>query len=133
MLGRPFSVIGEVGALATGGGRELSCPTANLELENETLPRSGVYVTETVVLASRFPSVSNIGVRPTFGGRELIVETHLLEFDGDLYGERAELCFLDRIRDEARFEGATELADQLARDLAAAEAFFQNQHPCARH
>ena len=78
-------------------------------------------------MAIKSSSVSNVGFRPTFGGRTLTVETHLLEFDGDLYGERAELQFLDRIRDEVRFGSAAGLADQLARDQAAAEAFFQNQ------
>jgi riboflavin kinase/FMN adenylyltransferase len=70
--------------------------------------------------------VTNVGVRPTFGGRRLTVESHLLEFEGDLYHERVEVRFLARLRDEARFASASELADQIARDCAAAEAYFQN-------
>jgi riboflavin kinase/FMN adenylyltransferase len=126
MLGRPYLVAGEV-TRGDGRGRRLDCPTANLDLDNEVLPRPGVYVTETMVIAGRFPSVTNVGVRPTFGGRSLTVETHLLEFDDDLYHERAEVHFLERLRDEVRFEDASVLADQLARDRAAALAFFQNQ------
>jgi riboflavin kinase/FMN adenylyltransferase len=71
--------------------------------------------------------VTNVGVRPTFGGQRLTVETHLLGFDEDLYHERLELHFLARLRDERRFPDASALADQLARDRAAAEAFFQNR------
>jgi len=126
MLGRAFEVTGEVVA-GTGRGRRLDCPTANVEHDNEVVPRPGVYITETVALASRFPSVTNVGVRPTFDGRELTVETHLLGFEGDLYHERVSVRFLARLRDEMRFDGASSLADQIARDLAAAESFFQNR------
>ena len=126
MLGRPFCVVGEV-VRGDGRGRELQSPTANLELQNEMLPSRGVYITETVVLASRMPSVTNVGVRPTFGGETLTVETHVLDLDEDLYDERLEVHFLARLRDEMRFGSASELADQLARDRAAAEAYFHNQ------
>jgi riboflavin kinase/FMN adenylyltransferase len=127
MLGRPYSIEGEI-VRGDGRGRTLGCPTANLETRNEVLPRAGVYVTETLVRASRFPSVTNVGVRPTFGaGTELLVETHLLDFEGDLYDEPATVRFLARVRDEQRFESVSDLADQLARDRAAAEAFFRDR------
>lgn len=99
-------------------------PTANLVVENELLPRRGVYVTETAVFATRFPSITNIGVRPTFGGTTLVVETHLLDVDEDLYDQRLEVRFLARLRDERKFDGMGELADQIARDRAAAHSFF---------
>jgi riboflavin kinase/FMN adenylyltransferase len=126
MLGRSHVVAGEV-VRGDGRGRELHCPTANLELENEVLPKNGVYVTETMVLASRFPSVTNIGVRPTFGGKTVKVESHLLGYQADLYHERMEVHFFERLRDEMQFEGPTALADQLARDRAAATSYFENQ------
>ena len=125
MLGRPFALSGEV-VRGSGRATEMQFPTANLRLENELLPRRGVYVTETVALAARHSSVTNVGVRPTFGGSELIVETHLLDFEDDLYGERIEVRFLARIRDEMRFASAFELADQIARDRAAALSYFHN-------
>jgi len=125
MLGRPFALSGEI-VEGTGRGREMHCPTANLMAETELLPRSGVYVTETLALASRYPSVTNVGVRPTFSGRDLTVETHLLDFDDDLYTERVEIRFLAWIRDEMRFDNPMELADQIARDRAAALSYFQN-------
>jgi riboflavin kinase/FMN adenylyltransferase len=131
MLGRPFAITGEV-VRGHGRGRTLEFPTANLAVENETIPRRGVYVTETTVFGSRFPSVTNVGMRPTFGGTTLGVETHLLEIDEELYGERLEVRFLARLRDERTFSGAAELADQIARDRAAASSYFSSL-ALARH
>jgi riboflavin kinase/FMN adenylyltransferase len=125
MLGRPFAVAGEVVA-GQGRGRALQFPTANLESENDLLPRRGVYVTETLALATRHASVTNVGIRPTFNGDSMTVETHLLDFDDDLYGQRVEVRFMARLRDEQRFSSPAQLSDQIARDRAAAEAFFQN-------
>jgi riboflavin kinase/FMN adenylyltransferase len=122
-LGRPFAVTGEV-VRGDGRGRALEFPTANLAVENETIPRRGVYVTETIAFGSRFPSITNVGVRPTFGGTALSVESHLIDVDEDLYGERLEVRFLARLRDEVKFAGPAELADQLARDQAAATSYF---------
>ncbi len=126
MLGRPYVVAGEV-VRGDGRGRGLNCPTANIASENQVLPRPGVYVSEAMVIAGRFPSVTNVGLRPTFGGDAVTVETHLLEFDENLYHESIEVQFLARLRDERRFDDPGELADQLARDRAAAIAYFENQ------
>jgi len=126
MLGLPFALEGEV-VHGDGRGREIGFPTANLDVENEILPAAGVYVTEVAVLAGRFPAMTNVGVRPTFTGRHVTVESHLLDFSEDIYRERAEVRFLARIREEMRFRGASELSDQIARDRAAAEAYFRNQ------
>jgi riboflavin kinase/FMN adenylyltransferase len=123
MLGRPFAVTGEV-VHGAGRGKALEFPTANIAVENETVPGRGVYVTETVVFASRFPSITNVGVRPTFGGTTLSVESHLIDANEDLYGERLEVRFLARLRDERKFAGPEELADQIARDQAAAISYF---------
>ena len=125
MLGRPFALVGQV-VRGEGRGARLQFPTINLAPDNEILPGEGVYVSETIVLAGRHLSVTNVGRRPTFDGETTLVETHLLEFEGDLYGERVEVRLLERLREEMRFSNATELSDQIARDCAAAEAFFQN-------
>jgi len=125
MLGRPYALTGIV-VRGEGRGRSLRYPTANVEVENEIIPRRGVYVSETLALASRLASVTNVGTRPTFHGSTLTVETHAIDFEGDLYDERVEVRFLGRIREERRFAGPAELADQIARDRAAALAYFQN-------
>jgi len=122
-LGRPFAITGEV-VHGDGRGRALGFPTANVAIDNETVPRRGVYVTETLAFGTRFPSITNVGVRPTFHGTRLSVESHLMDLDEDLYGERVEVRFLAHLRDEAKFAGPGELADQLARDLAAATSYF---------
>lgn len=127
MLGRPFTVAGEI-VRGDGRGRSLGWPTANIETRQEALPAHGVYVTETLVRAARCPSVTNVGLRPTFGGDgDALVETHLIEFEGQLYDESAEVRFLARLRPERRFAGPAELSDQIARDLAAAEAYFRDR------
>jgi riboflavin kinase/FMN adenylyltransferase len=125
MLGRPYTIRGEV-TRGDGRGRKLRYPTANLHTRNELLPGNGVYVTEVVTGAARQAAVSNVGTRPTFPGGATAVETHLIDFEGNLYGERMEVRFLARIRDERQFADGAELSNQIARDLAAAEAFFEN-------
>ncbi len=125
MLGRPYTIRGEV-THGDGRGRKLRYPTANLTTRNELLPRNGVYITEAVTGAARQAALTNIGSRPTFRSGETVVETHLIEFDGNLYGERMEVRFLARIRDEQRFADGAELSNQIARDLAAADGFFEN-------
>ena len=123
MLGRPFALTGLV-ARGEQRGRELGFPTANLETDNMLMPRNGVYITEVRALAGRYPAMTNIGLRPTFGGERISVETHLLDFNEDLYGQRIEVSFLERLREEQPFSDASELADQLARDRAATESYF---------
>jgi riboflavin kinase/FMN adenylyltransferase len=130
-LGRPFALTGEV-VRGQGRGRTLGFPTANVAVDNESVPRRGVYVTETMAFSTRFPSITNVGVRPTFGGTTLSVESHLIDVDEDLYGERVEVRFLARLRDETTFAGPAELADQLARDQAAATSYFSGLS-LARH
>jgi riboflavin kinase / FMN adenylyltransferase len=126
MLGRPYAIRGEI-VRGASRGRRIGFPTANLAVENEIVPRPGVYVTEAIVLAARHPSVTNVGVRPTFGSDGLAVESHLIGFDAEVYGEHAELRFLARLRDELRFASVAELQDQIGRDLAAATAYFDNR------
>jgi riboflavin kinase/FMN adenylyltransferase len=130
-LGRPFFLAGEV-VRGQGRGRSIEFPTANVQVENELIPKRGVYITETHLLAGKHASITNIGVRPTFGGGALMVETHLLDFEDDVYGEPVEVGFLARLRDEKAFSGPTELADQIARDRAAAYSYFQGLHSYTR-
>lgn len=123
LLGHPYALIGHIVEGERLGGR-LGIPTANLRFENELLPASGVYVTSAIVQSRRIPSVTNVGVRPTVGGKQLTVEAHLLDFDGDLYGQRMELEFLQKLRDEKRFAGIDELKAAIAADIASARKHF---------
>jgi riboflavin kinase/FMN adenylyltransferase len=131
LLGRPFTLIAKV-VRGDGRGRQLGFPTANLEVCNELLPGDGVYVTRAVVDGRRRRSATNIGRRPTFGGHERVVETHLLDFQGDLYGRPLRLEFLRRLRGEKRFAGIEALKAQIGRDVGRARSYFRRLAQRAR-
>ncbi len=124
-LGRPYAIWGTV-VKGEQRGRTLGFPTANLEVDNELVPANGVYASTARPFASERPgpeehaAVTNIGTRPTFKLGRVLTEAHLLDYSGDLYGKRLELRFHARIRDERRFSGPEELAEQIARDAARA-------------
>lgn len=117
MLGRPFGLEGAVGRGA-GRGQGLGFPTANLELDADlALPRYGIYATWTEVNNTRLPSATSVGVRPTFDGSRCLVETHILDFQGDLYRRRIRLEFVRRLRDEIRFDSVEALVRQMREDV----------------
>lgn len=117
LLGRPFKISGTVEHGAEIG-RGLGFPTANLAVQlNKLIPAQGIYA---VRVKSRFgdhAGALNIGHRPTFGGGRLTIEVYLLDFEGDLYGTQLQVLFVQRLRDEARYETAEELASAIARDV----------------
>lgn len=125
LLGRPFVLTGEV-VKGTGTGRRFTFPTLNLAAEQELLPARGVYITRTLLEGESKTrrSVTNIGSRPTFNGSALSVETHLLDFSGEVSAKRIEVHFWKRLRAEKKFAGPEELRAQIARDIAAANKFF---------
>jgi len=113
-LGAPFMVEGEV----VGGdqrGRDLGFPTANQIPEAGLVtPAHGVYA----AFANGYPAAVNVGVRPTFGsGGALLIESYLIDFEGDLYGQNLRVAFVDRLRGEENFENVDELIAQMGRDV----------------
>lgn len=128
-LGRWFSLRGVV-RRGAGRGRLLGIPTANLEIaEERAVPGPGVYACRAEVGAGRFRAVTNIGTRPTFADDlpKPVVETHLLGFDADLYGQELRLEFVDRLRDERRFPGPEALREQIGRDIRRAEEILAGE------
>ena len=123
MLGRPFALVGEIRP-GTGQGRKLVVPTLNLTTEQETLPRTGVYVTETVLSGGTYRSVTNVGVRPTFDGKRLAIESHLFDFAEALTAGLMKVRFLQRLRDEQKFSGPEALREQVLKDIARAKGVF---------
>ena len=118
MLGRPPEVEGVVVAGDARGGT-LGFPTANLRVDQSLLvPRFGIYAGA----ARGHPAAVSIGVNPHYGGAERRVEAFLLDFDGDLYGQRLVVSLWERLRDEAAFATEAELIAQIERDVAAARA-----------
>ncbi len=123
MLGRPYEIAGTV-VRGDGRGRTLGFPTLNLESENRLLP-PGVFVSRTEIAGRSYDSVTHIGPVPTFHG-EVRVETHLLDFNRPVYGERVRIHLLARLREVRAFSSAAALAEQIGADLAAARAFLRD-------
>jgi riboflavin kinase/FMN adenylyltransferase len=128
LLGRPYALAGEiVHGASIGAG--IRVPTANLKTSNELIPRHGVYASILMVEGQRRRGVTNIGIRPTItaadSAPEPSIETHLLDFEGDLYGRNARLDLLFFVREERRFPGIRELVEQIQKDIAKARRFFQ--------
>lgn len=117
LLGRRFTVQGEV-IRGSRLGHDLGYPTANMRPEAEPCPLAGVFAVHTRRLADDAwqDAVASLGVRPVVGGKEFLVEVHLFDFDGDLYGQRLEVDFLEKIRDEQNFPTVDDLVAQMKRD-----------------
>jgi riboflavin kinase/FMN adenylyltransferase len=125
MLGRPYGVEGPV-VRGAARGVTLGFPTANVQPHNRVVPRVGVYVTATLIEGHWRRSVTNIGVRPTFGDTtEPSVETHVMNWSGDLYGDVLRVRFLHRLRDEKRFGSIDELKSQIKHDVERAQVYFE--------
>jgi riboflavin kinase/FMN adenylyltransferase len=123
LLGHTYYIDGTV-VEGRRRGREIGFPTANLATVNELLPPHGVYATTTTVDGVVRAGLTNIGVRPTFGEGEVAVETHLLDYSGDLYGRQVRLSFVLRLRDERRFEDVDALRAQIEADTRRATRLF---------
>lgn len=130
LLGRPYSVCGRI-IHGERRGRTLGFPTANLLMQRRHTPVQGVFAVTVAEADGRVrPGVANVGVRPTVaGGCKILLETHLLDFSGDLYGRRVEVAFHHKLREERRFSGLPELRGQIERDVADARTFFAGLNP----
>lgn len=125
MLGRPYGVEGRVERGAERG-HQLGFPTANLHPHNRVIPRNGVYVTGTLIDGQWRRSVTNVGLRPTFAeATEPSVETYVMNWAGDLYGDVIRVRFLYRLRDERKFSSIDQLKTQITRDVQRAESYFE--------
>jgi riboflavin kinase/FMN adenylyltransferase len=130
-LGRPYGVEGRVERGAERG-RTIGFPTANLHPKNRVIPRNGVYVTGTLIDGQWRRSITNVGVRPTFGAAtEPSVETFVIDWAGDLYGDVVRVRFLYRLRDEKKFGSIEELKTQIEHDVDRAQRYFARDG--ARH
>ncbi len=131
MLGRPYGVEGRV-ERGKERGHVLGFPTANLHPQNRVIPRNGVYVTGTLIEGQWRRSVTNVGTRPTFETEtEPSVETFVINWTGDLYGDVVRVRFLHRLRDERKFESLERLRAQIEKDVGRAKSYFQRAG--ARH
>lgn len=126
MLGAPFFMQGTV-IQGDGRGRLMGFPTANVNVDGDVLVGDGVYVSDAVVDGERHHGMTHVGRRPTFGLEERMVETHLFDFDRQIYGSKARLYFHQRIRGTVAFDSADALKARLQQDEAEARAFFRGR------
>ncbi len=106
-------------------GRTIVIPTANLKTSAELLPAAGVYVSRTWVQQQAYPSITNIGVRPTFGEGQEKIETHIFDFNQEIYGQNIRIEFLKRLRPEKKFASIEDLKKQIKEDILIARAYFK--------
>jgi len=124
-LGYNYYIEGEV----TEGekrGRQIGYPTANLSTDWEMLPKPGVYATRACLDDMKLDSITNIGYRPTFGSSRLLIETHIFDFNADIYGKRLRIEFVERIRDEKRFESVDALVAEIRADVEKVTDILKN-------
>lgn len=124
-LGRPYSLTGVV-VHGDGRGRTLGFATANVSVGagDKLLPREGVYAVRAAFRTHLGEGLLHVGPRPTFRGSPPSIELHVLDFDGDLYGEQVRVEFLTRLRDVQPFASTAELVEQMKRDREATRKYF---------
>jgi riboflavin kinase/FMN adenylyltransferase len=116
MLSRPYTIEGEI-IRGKQLGRKLGFPTINLNYSKEfLLPRGGVYFTLVEHENKKYKGITNIGYNPTVENHKLSIETHIVDFNKELYNENIKIYFIKRIRDEKKFNSLTELSEQLKKD-----------------
>jgi riboflavin kinase/FMN adenylyltransferase len=126
LLGRSYFLSGRV-IKGQGRGKQIGFPTANVDYGKELIiPGIGVYISQTTIHDMTYNSLTNIGVNPTFNnGGEINIETHLLGFDRDIYGEEIRVSFLKKLRDERKFASVNDLVNQINNDVQVAKLFFK--------
>ncbi len=128
LLGRYYQIRGEVQMGKQRGSKEIGFPTANLHLDPEDLiPKIGVYVTQVICDGKCYGGVLNIGYNPTFGEEKLVAETHIFDFNQDIYGKPIKVNLLQFLRGEQKFSGVQELAAQIGRDVVQAKEVLAAQ------
>jgi len=115
-LGYNFYIEGQVKE-GEKRGRQIGFPTANLDTDWDILPKVGVYATLAHVGDRKLHSITNVGYQPTFGDNELLIETHIFNFNEDIYKKRIKIEFVDRVRDEQKFDGPEALVEQIKKDV----------------
>jgi riboflavin kinase / FMN adenylyltransferase len=129
-LGRPYAFRGIV-VRGDGRGASLGFPTANIQIasSDKLLPPSGIYAVTGVLRRGTFPGALHMGPRPTFQGSPPSIELHLIDFDGELYGEELRVDVVERLRDVLPFDSAAALVDQMQRDVVGAREILARDDP----
>lgn len=124
-MGRLYAIGGEV-VVGNKLGRTIGFPTSNIMIdETMATPPNGVYITCCTYNGVRYPSVTNVGVKPTIGNYKKNVETHIFQFNKELYGKNIRVEFIKKMRDEIKFDSVEELSKQIQNDCIAAKAYHR--------
>lgn len=128
LLGRKYFLSGRV-IKGEGRGKKIGYPTANLDYDKELIvPGQGVYVTQVKIKDMIYNSVTNIGINPTFNtGNEIHVESHLLDFTQDIYGDEICVVFIKKLRNEKKFSSVNDLVEQIKLDSNHARDYFKHE------
>jgi riboflavin kinase/FMN adenylyltransferase len=128
LLGRHYQIRGTVRMGKQRGGKVIGFPTANLKFNEEDLvPKHGVYVTQVICRGSGYGGILNIGYNPTFGEEQLVAETHIFDFNENIYGQPIKVNLLKFLRSERKFSGAKELSEQIEKDVLVAKTILAEQ------
>ena len=125
LLGRNYHISGKV-IHGEKRGRLIGFPTTNLSTEWNFLPKKGVYVSKVVISDKSYQSITNIGVRPTFNANSLQIESHIFDFNKNVYGKKIKIYFLARIRNEKKFETVEKLIENITKDVNFGRRYFKN-------
>ena len=115
-IGRPYSLAGEV-IEGYQRGREIGFPTANMRCDGQLIPPDGVYAGRCSIAGQTYPAAVSIGTLPTFGEHDRQIESYLIGYSGDLYGQTIEIDLLDWLREQRKYESVELLKEQIARDV----------------
>lgn len=126
-LGRNYQVGGEV-VVGNRLGKKLGFPTSNLNIDEQMVtPPNGVYTTFVRYGGKKYPSITNVGNKPTVGDFEKNIETHIFDFNKELYGKEITVEFLKKMRDEQKFDSLDDLSTQIVKDCEGAKAWFEEE------
>lgn len=123
LLGRYYEIKGRV-IKGKSRGKGLGFPTANIDPKNDIIPL-GVYVSQVRINSETFPAITNAGLRPTFNKEEMQIESYIINFNKNLYGEEMDIIFIKKIRNEMKFKSPEELSLQISKDLEQTKTYFR--------
>ena len=125
LLGRPYTFSGKI-VHGQHLGRTIEVPTANIWLPKQKLPIKGVYAVECILEGQTYSGIANMGIRPTVGGNKPVLEIHLFKFNKDIYSKRLTVRFIQKIRDEKKFDNLSMLKLQIQKDISKAINILRN-------
>jgi riboflavin kinase/FMN adenylyltransferase len=129
MLGRHYQIRGTVAMGRNRGGKLLGFPTANINLQDELCPKTGIYAVTAEYENKIYPAVANIGYSPTFGDHIFTIEVHIIDFNENIRNKKLRVNFIERLRDEIRFASIEALSNQIKKDIKVARSILAKQFP----